>query len=134
MAMGLPLLLVSPEGEASQLIKKHKAGLWVPAGTPGSLADSVRNLAGDKGQCDALAMSSLAAARYIRKFKRGKCWMYFAGVCNDEAPTVFFDLDGTLIDSVHDVHLCLNSVLGEHGRKNYRSLWSPRSWGEVLKL
>ncbi len=32
-------------------------------------------------------------------------------------PTVFFDLDGTLIDSVHDVHLCLNSVLKEHGRK-----------------
>ena len=32
-------------------------------------------------------------------------------------PTVFFDLDGTLIDSVHDVHLCLNSVLGEHGRE-----------------
>ena len=31
-------------------------------------------------------------------------------------PTVFFDLDGTLIDSVHDVHLCLNSVLAEHGR------------------
>ena len=31
-------------------------------------------------------------------------------------PTVFFDLDGTLVDSVHDVHLCLNSVLAEHGR------------------
>ena len=31
-------------------------------------------------------------------------------------PTVFFDLDGTLIDSVHDVHLCLNSVLAEYGR------------------
>ena len=29
---------------------------------------------------------------------------------------VFFDLDGTLIDSVHDVHLCLNSVLAAHGR------------------
>lgn len=29
---------------------------------------------------------------------------------------VFFDLDGTLIDSVHDVHLCLNSVLAEYGR------------------
>ena len=30
--------------------------------------------------------------------------------------TVLFDLDGTLVDSVHDVHLCLNAVLGNHGR------------------
>ena len=30
--------------------------------------------------------------------------------------TVFFDLDGTLVDSVHDVHLCLNAVLGNYGR------------------
>ena len=50
-------------------------------------------------------------------------------------PTVFFDLDGTLVDSVHDVHLCLNSVLGEHGRTPLSlSLWLPLSWGEVLKL
>ena len=31
-------------------------------------------------------------------------------------PTIFFDLDGTLVDSVHDVHLCLNSVLKENDR------------------
>ncbi|MBN07702.1 MAG: glycosyltransferase WbuB [Rhodospirillaceae bacterium] len=73
MAMGLPLLLVSPEGEASQLIQKHKAGLWTPSGTPGSLADSVRNLSGDKGKCDALAKSSLAAApKYSREIQARK--------------------------------------------------------------
>lgn len=30
---------------------------------------------------------------------------------------VFFDLDGTLVDSVHDVHLCLNTVLKNYGRE-----------------
>ena len=73
MAMGLPVLLVSPEGEASQLIKKHKAGLWVPAGEPRPLSDVVRCLSTDKPQCDSLAMSSLAAAPlYSRELQARK--------------------------------------------------------------
>ena len=73
MAMGLPVLLVSPEGEASQLVQKHNAGLWIPAGVPRSLSDVVRSLSHDKPKRDYLAVASLAAApEYSRELQARK--------------------------------------------------------------
>ncbi|MDG2032350.1 MAG: glycosyltransferase family 4 protein [Rhodospirillales bacterium] len=73
MAMGLPVLLVSPEGEASKLVQKHNAGLWIPAGAPGSLSDVVRSLSQDEQQCVSFATSSLAAApEYSRELQARK--------------------------------------------------------------
>jgi colanic acid biosynthesis glycosyl transferase WcaI len=63
MAMGLPILLVSPAGEASQILVEDGAGLWVPAGDPSALADGVRRLFKDPSLCRALALRSLAAAQ-----------------------------------------------------------------------
>ena len=36
--MGLPILLVSPKGEASQLVELNKCGEWVPSGDPQTLS------------------------------------------------------------------------------------------------
>jgi glycosyltransferase involved in cell wall biosynthesis len=47
MAMGLPILLVSPAGEASQILTEDGAGLWVPAGDPAALAEAALRLARD---------------------------------------------------------------------------------------
>jgi glycosyltransferase involved in cell wall biosynthesis len=62
MAMGLPILLASPKGEASAIVERHGAGLWVPAEDPAALAETVLKLAGDADLRGSLAARSLAAA------------------------------------------------------------------------
>src|SRR5260221_592664 len=50
MAMGLPIILVAPAGEASQIIADDHAGLWVPAGNPAALAEAAAMLLADAGR------------------------------------------------------------------------------------
>lgn len=47
MAMGLPLIVAAPEGEATRLLERWGAGLAVPPEDPERLADAIRRLAGD---------------------------------------------------------------------------------------
>jgi glycosyltransferase involved in cell wall biosynthesis len=68
MAMGLPVLLASPRGEASALLEDCQAGVWVPAGDPAALAEAGLRLAGDPALRAALADRALAAApRFSRE-------------------------------------------------------------------
>jgi colanic acid biosynthesis glycosyl transferase WcaI len=68
MGMGLPVLLVSPPGEAREVVEEEGAGIWAPAGRPEALADAVRLLRTDEGLRRRLAAASLAAApRHSRK-------------------------------------------------------------------
>ena len=70
MGMGLPLLLVSPEGEASKIVLDDQAGLWVPAAKPQALAEAARKLADDETLRQTLAAASLAAApRHSREYQ-----------------------------------------------------------------
>ncbi|KAF0221943.1 MAG: hypothetical protein FD176_3089 [Rhodospirillaceae bacterium] len=70
MGMGLPLLLVAPEGEASRIVIDDRAGLWVPAAQPRKLAAAAQALAGDDTHRAALAAASLAAApRHSREYQ-----------------------------------------------------------------
>lgn len=70
MGMGLPLLLVAPEGEASRIVIDDQAGLWVPAARPDDLAQAARVLADDPARRAALAAASLAAApRHSREYQ-----------------------------------------------------------------
>ena len=62
MAMGLPLLLAAPAGEASRIIEGHGAGLCVPPENPDALADAVHRLMDDEKLAKDLAKKSLAAA------------------------------------------------------------------------
>jgi len=68
MAMGLPILLVSPRGEASAIIEEDAVGVWVPAGRPSATADAVRRLlADDRRLAEYAAQSKHSAARYTRE-------------------------------------------------------------------
>jgi glycosyltransferase involved in cell wall biosynthesis len=68
MGMGLPILLVAPDGEARRIVEEDAAGIWVPAGQPQALADAVRRLQGDPALRCRLARASLAAApRHTRE-------------------------------------------------------------------
>ncbi len=62
MGMGLPVLLVSPEGEASQLLGIRRAGPWAPAGDADALAEVVKSLHHDDVRREAYAEASLKAA------------------------------------------------------------------------
>ena len=62
MAMGLPILLAAPEGEASAILRHDGAGIHVAAGNPQALADAALRLADDVPFRTKLAEGSLAAA------------------------------------------------------------------------
>lgn len=62
MGMGLPILLVAPEGEASKIIESQQVGLWVPAGDPHALAEAALLLAGNADLRSKFAEASRAAA------------------------------------------------------------------------
>lgn len=62
MGMGLPIFLVAPEGEASQIVLGESAGMWVQAGDPKVLAAAVTLLDCNRHYCDRLAQNSLNAS------------------------------------------------------------------------
>jgi len=62
MGMGIPIILVAPEGEASRIVLEEKSGLWVRAGDPAGLAQAVQLLESNRALRSSFAESSLAAA------------------------------------------------------------------------
>ena len=62
MAMGLPIVLALPEGEASRILAADGAGVHVAAEDPAALADAVRDLADNEDRCRALGQRARAAA------------------------------------------------------------------------
>ena len=64
MAMGLPILLCVPDGEACEILSSHQAGLWVQPENPAALAEACLKLLEDKSLREHLAQNSLAAAPY----------------------------------------------------------------------
>ncbi len=62
MGMGLPVILVAPEGEASRIVIADQAGPWVPAGNPGKLAETAALLADQPELRQKFAAASLASA------------------------------------------------------------------------
>jgi colanic acid biosynthesis glycosyl transferase WcaI len=63
MAMGLPVLLVAPRGEASAILAEDGAGVWVPAGDPPALAAAASRLMNESEERLVLAAQSLASAQ-----------------------------------------------------------------------
>jgi colanic acid biosynthesis glycosyl transferase WcaI len=62
MAMGVPLLLAAPEGEAARLVRETGAGEVIPPETPTMLAAAVRRLKEDRALLTTLATRSRRAA------------------------------------------------------------------------
>jgi glycosyltransferase involved in cell wall biosynthesis len=68
MAMGLPILLVAPAGEASRIVQGEDAGLWVRAGDPNALSQAAQLLhASWELRRDPARRSLAAAPRYSRE-------------------------------------------------------------------
>lgn len=63
MAMGLPILMAMPIGEATDIIEKYSAGINVSPGCPKELSEKFLTLAKDKELVGALSYQSLNAAR-----------------------------------------------------------------------
>ena len=62
MAMGVPVLLAAPEGEATRIVRDAGAGLIVPAERPYELAGAIQGLCRDPEYVRALATRSFRAA------------------------------------------------------------------------
>ena len=70
MAMGLPILLSAPKGEASDIIERHQAGIWVPAEKPVELAQAVCKLNTDQDAARRYRECALAAAPQHSRIKQ----------------------------------------------------------------
>lgn len=74
MGMGLPILLVSPRGEAAEVLEESGAGVWIPAGDPGALADAVEYWGKQADQRTVYAKQSAQAAQhYSRERQACEC-------------------------------------------------------------
>ncbi|MEX2644554.1 MAG: glycosyltransferase family 4 protein [Acetobacterales bacterium] len=68
MAMGLPLLMVLPKGEASGIAERERVGLWVPPEDPDALAQAARTLANQPEVCQSMGRRSRdTAPKYSRE-------------------------------------------------------------------
>jgi colanic acid biosynthesis glycosyl transferase WcaI len=67
MAMGVPILMSVPQGEATALLNDSGSGLTIAPESAVMLADAIRRLAGSPSQCAALAE---AGPRYAERFTR----------------------------------------------------------------
>jgi len=72
MGMGLPILLVSPDGEASWLLAKRQAGVWVQAGDPAAMAAAVADFKNDREKTKTYAEASLEAAPFHSREAQAK--------------------------------------------------------------
>jgi len=69
MAMGLPILIVVPDGEATDIIKAYKAGVLVPPEDPKELSQTILELANDKEMVKTLSQQCLVAAKNFDRKK-----------------------------------------------------------------
>ncbi|MCF7810543.1 glycosyltransferase family 4 protein [bacterium] len=63
MGMGLPILLVAPKGEASNIIETDKVGVWIPAADPEVLARTVIDIKMDESLMNKWKKNSLNSAK-----------------------------------------------------------------------
>lgn len=62
-AMGLPVLLAGPEGEASRLVQRHQMGVVLPSNAPDRLAEAIREWRAHPDVRAEVAGRALAASR-----------------------------------------------------------------------
>ncbi|MGD1074311.1 MAG: glycosyltransferase, partial [Bryobacteraceae bacterium] len=78
MAMGLPILLTAPDGEASAIVVREGAGICLPAEEPQALAEAVLRLNENRRLLRQLADHSKSAApRYSRDLQARKMLLSF---------------------------------------------------------
>lgn len=70
MGMGLPLLMASPKGEATEILERHACGFWVPPEDPKKLADELLRLSKNPSAVKEAADRSEAAAQLHTRKKQ----------------------------------------------------------------
>ena len=70
MSAGLPILLVSPKGEASELIQKLKIGYWVPSGNPELLTQTIAQMLNDPQGIIRFSRNSIDASKEFTREKQ----------------------------------------------------------------
>ena len=70
MGMGLPILLVAPKGDASEIVEREQVGIWIPSDNPAALSAAISSLKSDPERLSEFRRHSIAAApRYTRKLQ-----------------------------------------------------------------
>jgi glycosyltransferase involved in cell wall biosynthesis len=72
MGMGLPILLIAPKGEASNIVLKENIGVWVEAGSHQNLANEILKLYNNKKQIQTYAKNSYKAASYYTRERQAR--------------------------------------------------------------
>jgi colanic acid biosynthesis glycosyl transferase WcaI len=72
MAVGKPILLAAPEGEASRLVESEQAGEAIRSGDVARLADAVRRLAHAPAACEAYGVQGQRAAPQYSREKQAR--------------------------------------------------------------
>jgi glycosyltransferase involved in cell wall biosynthesis len=72
MSGGLPILLVSPKGEASEIVIENKVGKWVPSGSPDLLALEISNMLKSEGVLKEFSINSLDKSFLFRRENQAK--------------------------------------------------------------
>jgi glycosyltransferase involved in cell wall biosynthesis len=73
MGMGLPILLVTPRGDAQEIVDRHTAGVWVPPENTEALAKKITALSSNRKLIDKLGANALIAApKYSRVIQANK--------------------------------------------------------------
>lgn len=72
MAMGLPLLLASPEGEASKIVIANNAGIWVPAENPTKLSEAINFYYHNAEKRKEFQKNSYASANFYSRERQAK--------------------------------------------------------------
>ena len=81
LGMGLPILLVAPEGEASDLVTANECGEWVPAGDPKALSDALISLFTDRPRLEKYAKACVELAPYYTREEQAKKFLMVLQNC-----------------------------------------------------
>jgi len=72
MGMGLPILLASPKGEASDIVEGEGVGLWTPSNSPKALAEAIIRLKNNSRMLLGFAEKSRARAPYHSRERQAR--------------------------------------------------------------
>jgi|SRR5579885_1146658 len=72
MAMGCPLVLAAPDGEAARIIRETGAGAVLPAEDPAALAALVKELSADRARVEQMRGRALACAPLFTREKQAR--------------------------------------------------------------
>jgi glycosyltransferase involved in cell wall biosynthesis len=85
MAMGVPVLMSVPEGEATTLVRTTACGVLVPPEDPQAMAQAIVRLGQDPDECSRFRASGLAAAPQYTRIKQAALMLrVLEAVCSKE--------------------------------------------------